>query len=135
MPSAAPTFSAAPSGFHDIRTDTRVDSCPSGWNVTMPAMPLSIARHAMRSSGCCSVIAASHSSWTPSIDLFDAIDVVHESRELFELRPLVVRGTHRHRDVNALHHIAHVGPSHRGHDRGATLTGSRVSWVSCAPCQ
>ena len=41
------------------------------------------------------------------VDLTDRLDVLHELRELFELRPLVVGRGHRDLDVNVFSHFSH----------------------------
>jgi hypothetical protein len=41
-------------------------------------------------------------------DLRDAVDAVHERRELLELRPLVVRGRDRDVDLDRLFDFRHV---------------------------
>ena len=63
---AEPTFSLMPSGTKSICTMTRELVSLSLWNVTTPALSLpSVLRQATRSSGCCSVISASHSWRVP----------------------------------------------------------------------
>ena len=65
-PSALPAFSTRPSGSCSICTITRVWLSFSRWNVTTPAFSVpSVLRQAMRWSGCCSVISASHSRRAP----------------------------------------------------------------------
>ena len=110
---AAPTFSLTPSGTKSICTMTRELSSVSLWNVTTPALSLpSVLRQATRSSGCCSVISASH-SWRGTADLghpvqvavvelADLLDALHELRELLEPGPLVVCRADRDVEVDGL---------------------------------
>src|SRR5918993_4899884 len=68
-PRAAPAFSTSPSGSQSIWIMTRVLASSSRWKVTTPACLASplVLVHATRSSGCCSVISASNSRFTPSM--------------------------------------------------------------------
>src|SRR4051794_9738865 len=48
------------------------------------------------------------------VELVDALDALHEPRELLELRPLVVRRVQRHLDLDALFDRAHDSSSSSG---------------------
>ncbi len=105
----------------------RVWSSPSRWKVTTPECPLpSVVFQAMRSSGRCSVISASHSlrgagdlglpAEVRVVDLVHVLDALHELRELLELRPLVVGGPDRNVDVDGLLDC-------RGHEPPCSVSG------------
>jgi hypothetical protein len=112
------TFSIAPSGCASIATMIWQRSSPSGWKSTAPAFSRPfVLFQAIRVSGICSVIVASHSSVLPAtvappvqmlvVELTHLVDVLHEARELLELRPLVVGGANRHLELDRLLDLRH----------------------------
>src|SRR5262245_44220120 len=67
-PSMSPRFSTTPCGSYSIWSITRVLVSERRWNVTTPALVAPVVFfQATRSSGCCSVMTASHSSTLPPI--------------------------------------------------------------------
>jgi len=66
-----PSSSVSVSGEYCISNSTREREWDSGWNVTTPLLPTpEVLRHAIRWSGICSVISASHSFSLPATVAF-----------------------------------------------------------------